>query len=174
MQPLPDFKRIVTGHDINGNSIVTHYGVTPNIFKSNNLPNMITHDVWRTQSPPARLQADDNHYYKSIMTRPEPGGSLMRIVDIPPDESLPPISPKELSIEIPNLIGPLNNFTQTPIPHSDSLDYCIVIIGELWLILDNDQVMLSAGDTIIQRNTKHSWSNRTNKMARLAIIALDK
>jgi quercetin dioxygenase-like cupin family protein len=56
---------------------------------------------------------------------------------------------------------------------TETVDYGILIEGELWLILDEDEVKLAPGDVVVQRGTNHGWSNRTDKSARIAFILLD-
>jgi quercetin dioxygenase-like cupin family protein len=54
-----------------------------------------------------------------------------------------------------------------------TLDFCAVIEGEVTLILDSEDVNLRAGQTVVQRGTRHAWSNRTNQPAVIAIASHD-
>jgi len=47
-----------------------------------------------------------------------------------------------------------------------TVDYCIVFSGEIWAVLDEGEVLLRAGDCLVQRGTHHAWSNRTDEPAR--------
>ena len=56
---------------------------------------------------------------------------------------------------------------------TETIDYAVVLEGEITLVLDNTDVQLKTGDVVIQRGTNHSWSNRSGKMARLLYILID-
>jgi quercetin dioxygenase-like cupin family protein len=56
---------------------------------------------------------------------------------------------------------------------TETIDYGILLSGELWLVLDEDETRLSPGDIVIQRGANHAWSNRTNETARMLFILLD-
>ena len=56
---------------------------------------------------------------------------------------------------------------------SQTLDYAIVIEGEIVLVLTDSEVALKAGDVVVQRGTDHTWSNRSDKIARVAFVLLD-
>jgi len=56
---------------------------------------------------------------------------------------------------------------------TETLDYGIVTEGEVWLVLDQEEVHLKCGDMVVQRGTNHAWSNRTEQMARMVFILLD-
>ena len=54
-----------------------------------------------------------------------------------------------------------------------TLDFCLVLDGEITLVLDTDEVNLAAGDTVVQRGTNHAWSNRSNRPCTIAISSHD-
>ncbi|MNP61650.1 Cupin domain protein [compost metagenome] len=56
---------------------------------------------------------------------------------------------------------------------TETLDYGLVTEGEVWLVLDGEEVHLKRGDIVVQRGTNHAWSNRTENMARMVFILLD-
>jgi quercetin dioxygenase-like cupin family protein len=56
---------------------------------------------------------------------------------------------------------------------TDTVDYGIVLAGEVWLVVDEGETRLSPGDVVIQRGTNHAWSNRTDAVARMAFVLLD-
>jgi uncharacterized cupin superfamily protein len=51
-----------------------------------------------------------------------------------------------------------------------SIDYAIVLSGEIWALMDEGEVLMKAGDCLVQRGTSHAWSNRTDKPARVAFV----
>ena len=56
---------------------------------------------------------------------------------------------------------------------TDTVDYAIVLEGEIWAVLDDDEVLMRQGDVLVQRGTGHAWSNRSDKVCRLAFILID-
>ena len=56
---------------------------------------------------------------------------------------------------------------------TETIDYGILVAGELWLVMDEGETKLNVGDVVIQRGTNHAWSNRTNEIARMVFILLD-
>ena len=71
----------------------------------------------------------------------------------------------------PGYINELGN--QSPMHRTETVDYGIVLEGELYLVLDNSEVLLKQGDVVIQRGTDHAWANRSDKVARMAFILVD-
>jgi uncharacterized cupin superfamily protein len=56
---------------------------------------------------------------------------------------------------------------------TESIDYAVVLEGELTLILDDEDVVLKAGDVVVQRGTNHSWANRSDKICRVLYVLID-
>jgi uncharacterized cupin superfamily protein len=56
---------------------------------------------------------------------------------------------------------------------TDTVDYAIVLEGEIWAVLDDDEVLMQQGDVLVQRGTGHAWSNRSDKYCRVAFILVD-
>ena len=56
---------------------------------------------------------------------------------------------------------------------TNTVDYAIVLEGEIWALVDEGEVLMRAGDILIQRGTAHAWANRSNKTCRMAFILID-
>jgi naringenin degradation protein FdeH len=56
---------------------------------------------------------------------------------------------------------------------TETVDYAVILEGELTLILDEEDVVLKTGDVVIQRGTSHSWANRSDKPCRILFVLLD-
>ena len=56
---------------------------------------------------------------------------------------------------------------------TDTVDYAIVLEGEVWAVLDETETLLKTGDVLIQRGTYHAWDNRSNEVARIAFVLID-
>jgi hypothetical protein len=110
---------------------------------------------------------------------PSKGGSVMRVETIPPDESWRGrVSEKDIQAYFASLnaLGASAFHAKAPHPYlqeTPTLDFCIVLEGELVLVLDTEEVLLRPGHVVIQRGTRHAWSNRSSAPARLAISSHD-
>jgi len=104
--------------------------------------------IWATDRTPARITRQLPSVPRSF--EPPPGGSVCRIVDVLPDGARKP-----------------------PMRKSRTLDFCLVLEGEITLVLDLEEVELHAGDVVVQRGTRHAWSNRSARPCRIAISSHD-
>jgi len=119
---------------------------------------LILTDIWQTSQMPASLEREtaiENTLYPSIIKQ----GTYFRYVHIPPD--------KEMGIHYTS---------QSTLPHplmhsTPSLDYIIILSGEIYLVTEAEETLLKAGDIVIQRATNHAWSNRsTEPCIQIAIL----
>lgn len=144
-------RRIVTGHDSNGVSVVVSDGPVP---VTRELPEdgVAFHEVWVTPTVPAVIGAGPEDPTAGALTVPPPArGTRIRI-----NEFLP---------------GHLDERgLQSPVHRTESIDYGIVLEGEITLILDDSEVTARAGDIVIQRGTDHAWANRGDAVARVAFV----
>lgn len=144
-------RRIVTGHDADGISIVVSDGPVPT---TRELPEdgVAFHEVWLTSSSPAHIGAGPEDPTAGAISVPPPAnGTRIRI-----NEFLP---------------GHLDDRgLQSPVHRTESIDYGIVLEGELTLVLDDSEIVARAGDIVIQRGTDHAWANRGDAIARVAFV----
>ncbi|PYF70697.1 cupin domain-containing protein [Pedobacter nutrimenti] len=149
-------RRIVTGHK-NGKSVIAEDAIVNNV--SEDFPGLVISDIWSTDSMPVDLEKETRIPNTAIPHTPV-NGSYFRYVHIPPD--------KDLGI-MPTSAGephPLMHQTQT-------LDYIIILSGEIYLILEEGETLLKAGDIVVQRGTNHAWSNRSDTPCIQLAILLD-
>ncbi len=144
-------RRIVTGIQ-KGRSVIVEDALSSNV--SERIPGLVISDIWATNSMPVDLNKE-HRIENSLLPITPKNGSYFRYVSIPPD--------KDIKAYIP---GPLMHTTET-------LDYIIIISGEVYLVLDNEETLLKAGDIVIQRATHHAWSNRSNQPCIQLAILLD-
>jgi mannose-6-phosphate isomerase-like protein (cupin superfamily) len=147
-------RRVVTGHDADGKSVVVSDAVPPQ-HHSMRGPEIGAdfHEMW---SEPDAIPVLSSVKAQEPNERPftiMPGtGHLLRILDV----------------------YPLNAGGKRTVMHrTRTLDYVIVIEGELVLILDDSEVTLRAGDVVVQRGTDHAWENRAGAIARAAFFHVD-
>ncbi|MFV0372963.1 cupin domain-containing protein [Microbacterium sp.] len=144
-------RRIVTGHTAVGASVVVSDGPVP---VTRELPDdgVAFHEVWVTPQAPAVIGAGPEDPTAGSITVPPPvNGTRIRI-----NEFLP---------------GHLDERgLQSPVHRTESIDYGIVLEGEITLILDDSEVTARAGDIVIQRGTDHAWANRGDTIARVVFV----
>lgn len=178
MQQLSGFKRVVTGHDGSGRAVASISGPTPNNFSLKAVPGTVFYEVWNSTSSPAIIDNADDPTAKPLQLSPSLLGSVIRVVDIPPDSVQNEVSAAEAATAFAEIGEAHAGTGQADSKHklmhrTETLDYGIVTEGEVWLVLDGEDVHLKRGDVVVQRGTNHAWSNRTEEMARMVFILLD-
>lgn len=178
MQALPEFKRVVTGHNAKGQAVVVSSGPAANVFPLAAVPGTVFHELWNSSASPALLDNADDPTAKPLQLSPAAHGSVIRVVDIPPDSLHSALSAENAAAVFAEIGERQAGTGRTSAPHklmhrTETLDYGIVTEGEVWLVLDEGEVHLNRGDVVVQRGTHHAWSNRTEAMARMVFILLD-
>jgi hypothetical protein len=177
MQRLAPIKRVVTGHNGSGKAIISSEGPVPSQFPIPVIPGMWFQEVWSTQGLPVALGNEpDPTEGKPLSLAPEQGGSRIRVVDIPPDSIQN--QAKEVDIEqafkaVGHAGTPRDTQRHSLMHRTETLDYGILVQGELWLVMDEGETLIRPGDIVVQRGTNHAWSNRTEEMARIVFILMD-
>ena len=148
-------RRVVTGHDANGKSIVLSDGAPPNIRDRGTGVDFI--EIWNTPSIPAIITADEAEPTDGPLVTPPPaGGTKIRFNDFFPGHI----------DRLPERADGRHKMMH----RTSSIDYGIVLEGEIWMILDDSEVLLTQGTVVVQRGTDHAWENRSDKVCRMAFI----
>lgn len=171
---MRDIRRIVTGHDENGKSIITFAGPATNVLESAAWPGSRLSELWVTEEIPVDNNGLEDRGARPIRHDPVPGGSIFRVVEIPP-EAQSRIDTAAAFAEIGSTRLPTAEDTaKHPSMHvTDSIDYLVVISGEMHMIMEDGEILLQPGDCIVQRGTKHAWSNRGTEPCILAAVLID-
>ncbi|MFC6310317.1 cupin domain-containing protein [Paraburkholderia dipogonis] len=170
-------RRIVTGHDAQGCSVVTSDGGPFSVFPVKALPGLVFSEIWRTAGMPVAVDNGNDPTDGPLRLSPGTGGTVIRVVDMPPDPDWETCRPEALFSEI----NAAHTSTSTGAPRTadtlmhrtETVDYGIVISGEIWLVLDGTETLLKPGDVVVQRGTNHAWSNRSDRPARMVFVLLD-
>ena len=165
-------RRVVTGHDPGGKAVVVSDGPVPRTHDFRHVPGMSTTMVWATTAGKPVTHSDPTPGVRSQV--PGPDGTCFVIVRFPPDSVLREVDPVAADAEY-RLASPgiAERFEpDNPGMHvTDSVDYVLVLDGEIWLELDDRaMVRLGAGDTVIQNATRHAWRNLSESPATLAVV----
>src|SRR6059036_826368 len=138
-------RRVVTGHDDKGRAVVKIDEVSKNIVSSR--PGQTACVVWTTESFPVNNTGADDEGLRKVGTTLK-NGTVFRVVEFAPG------------------VAPRNHRT-------DSIDYAVVVSGEIDMVLDDSVVHLKAGDVLVQRGTIHNWVNRDTQPCVIAFVLID-
>jgi mannose-6-phosphate isomerase-like protein (cupin superfamily) len=167
-------RRVVTGHDDGGKAIIIADGAAPNVRPRPG--GIVSTLLWATDETPADISGRADRAERTIGIPPPPHGSIFRIVDFPP------VGADVAEIDHAALIGAmgatLHNPDGRPARHpfmhrTRSVDYAVIIAGEIDMLLDDSQVHLRTGDVVVQQGTNHAWVNNGNETCRIAFILID-
>jgi hypothetical protein len=175
---LPNVRRIVTSHNAQGKAIIAMDGAPPTTLELKAIPGTMFYEIWNTNASPAPIDNSDDPTLRPLQLHPMPQGSIIRIVDIPADVVHNQISEAEIAAGFAQIGAASATTRHADSPHklmhrTETIDYGILLAGEIWLVLDEGETKLEVGDIVIQRGTNHAWSNRTNETARMLFILLD-
>jgi mannose-6-phosphate isomerase-like protein (cupin superfamily) len=172
-------RRIVTIDDPVRGSVRLFDGPAPDVSEDPARPGYRSTRLWVVRG--GRLILSDVGDCATIppSLEPPPSGSVCRIVTFPPDEEfMGKIGQHDVEAFFRDMGSPGASTYLPAAPHpymqkTRSLDLCIVLEGEITLVLDTEEVDLRAGDTVVQRGTNHAWSNRSGRPCTIAIAAQD-
>lgn len=176
---FPPIHRVVTGHDEAGKAVVSYKGALPTVMELAAVPGTVFHEVWSTNATPAPIDNGPDPSVGPIVLPPPKHGTRIRFVDIPPDTAeflaQGASKMKEAFSEIGDTAAStVHQHSPHPLMHrTESVDYGIVIEGELTLVLDDSEVQLKPGSVVIQRGTNHAWANRSGAPCRMLFILVD-
>jgi hypothetical protein len=165
-------RRVVTGHDAAGRSVFITDAAAPHVY--NRAPgSAIVTELWETRAMPADNSGNDEVTDHPFRLAPPRNGSVFRIVEYPPDkERLAALERQRASADDGAAFD--RRSPRHPGFHkTSSVDYAIVLAGEIYALMDEGEVLLRAGDVLVQRGTNHAWSNRTDAPAYLAFVLVD-
>src|SRR6476620_2704044 len=165
--------------DANDKSKAIADGPSPDVRTDPARPGFSSSRMWLTDSTPARVQGIRETVHAAHTLEPPPNGSVCRVVVFPPDSSWKgKVGAAEVKRYFEAMGSPHASTYSATAPHpymqkTRTLDFCFVIEGEITLVLDKEEVHLSAGDTVVQRGTNHAWSNRSSHPCTIAISSHD-
>jgi mannose-6-phosphate isomerase-like protein (cupin superfamily) len=147
-------RRVVTGHDEKGKSVVLSDRSPPQHHPMHG-PSVGADffEMWNTTlTVPQLTSVEAREPNEREFTIMPVAGHLLRIIDIYP---------------------PKDGGKRTVMHRTQTLDYVVVIEGEVVLVLDDSEVTLEKSDVVVQRGTDHAWENRSDKLARLAFFHIN-
>jgi len=164
-------RRVVTGHDRDGKSIFIVDGKAPNILEMKSMPGVALTDLWRTTTSPALNSGNKDAAAGRIKLEPPGNGTILRIVEFPPDAAWRKTADATAAFASIGAGGAPDRESGDPMMHTTAtVDYIIVLKGEIYAILDKGEKLLKQGDILVQRGTNHSWSVRGAEPCVIAAI----
>jgi quercetin dioxygenase-like cupin family protein len=140
-------RRIVTGHDASGKSVVLSDAPTP---KTLDIGTAAFHEIWITDQTPVQIAATEPEPTdRPVRTPPPADGVLVRFTEMAPG-------------------------AESPMHRTETVDVGVVLEGETWLLLDDgSETRVGAGDAVVQRGTNHAWANRSDRPVRMVFVQID-
>src|SRR3954462_2209772 len=140
-------RRIFTGHDSSGRSVVLSDAPTP---KTLDIGTAAFHEIWITDRTPVRIAATEPEPTASpVRPAPPPDGVMVRFTEMAPGG-------------------------ESPMHRTETVDVGVVLEGETWLLLDDgSETRVGTGDAVVQRGTNHAWANRSDRPVRMVFVLID-
>ena len=170
---LPPLRRVVCSIDSNGRSVVSDDGPPPAV-RPVHRPGFNSRNIWATFQSPAKL-SDGDRSKEVAGLMPPVGGTVIKYIDFPPEGT----ATQPAQGDRPPMLGErgLRRFPDSPIHpgmhETDTIDYAIVLSGEIVAIMDEGETLMKQGDVLIQRATSHAWANRSNAPCRVLFVLVD-
>jgi mannose-6-phosphate isomerase-like protein (cupin superfamily) len=160
-------RRVVTGQDAEGKSVVIIDG-SPTAAGA----------YWLTEEAPADNSKSGDAAQLVRRLEPSPGGSIFRYAVVPPED--PNVTPEQREQATARLFAQMDathcrtDTSRHPGMHKTrTIDYVILLSGELTLVLDKGEVELKPFDVVVQRGTSHAWINKGKEPALIAAVLID-
>lgn len=153
-------RRIVTGHDENGDSVFLSDGYAPQFNAADN-ERVHYFELWNTEGTPAPISAtpEKEPNDRPLILPPPTNGTIIRVVDVFPGNH--------------EKMKKREDGKSSAMHRTKTIDYGIVLDGEIILLVDNDERLMTTGDVCIQRGTDHAWQNRSDKPCRMLFVLVD-
>ena len=169
-------RRVVTGHNAAGKSIFIVDEASPHVYARRPGSAIVT-ELWETTTSPADNRCNEDAIQREFRLPPPKNGSVLRVIEYPPDTERMAALAIELA-EPDDGSGRVASADRGNPRHpgfhkTNSIDYAIVLSGEIYALMDEGEVLLKAGNVLIQRGTNHAWSNRTDVPCTIAFVLVD-
>jgi len=172
------FRRIVTGHNANGKAVILEDAPPPRVQRIGGEHGPLFYEIWNTRASPAPIDRSSGEPHENnIVLTPPKNGTRIRVLDIPPEgDNFRDMTSAEARLHFEE-IGAGNATSGTSrhafMHRTETIDYGIILDGEITLVVDEGEATVRAGDIIIQRGTSHGWANRSDRNCRIAFVLID-
>lgn len=179
-QQQKTFRRIVTGHNSDGKATIISDAppVLTQLIGGPGGPTFF--EVWHTLETPALIHPQpDETDEKTLVLPPPANGTRIRVIEFPPEgEEIRNLTSADAASKFKSMGDEKASTATDEAPHplmhkTKTVDYGIVLEGEITLVLDKAETLIKAGDVVIQNGTNHAWANRSGKICRMAFVLID-
>lgn len=169
-------RRVVTGKDAKGKAIAISDGAAQNVVVSKERGTTSTL-LWVTDSTPADVSGDQDAAARKIGVPPPANGTIFRVIEYAPEKEIKSSYEERIKLTRGMGLGPEGPTRDHPrdagMHRTRTIDYVLVLSGEIDMLMDDSEVHLKAGDVLVQRATNHAWVNRGDKPCKVAFILVD-
>ncbi len=164
-------RRVLTGHDAEGKSTILADGLATNIKEMASMPGLALTDLWETSGAPATNDGHADAALRPVHLEPPKNGTILRVVEFPPESQWRNRADSREAFKSIGAGHAADKASADPMMHRTStVDYAIVLKGEIHAVMERGETLLRAGDILVQRGTNHSWSVRGNAPAIVAFV----
>jgi naringenin degradation protein FdeH len=169
-------RRVVTGKDATGKAIAMIDAMATTVHRREELG--VTNTLlWVTDSTPADLSNQEDAANKKIGVVAPPGGTIFRVVEFAPEREVKADYETRLRIFQGIGLAPEGDYREKPrnpgMHRTKTIDYALILSGEIDMLLDDSEIHLKAGEVVIQRGTNHAWVNRGYQPCQVAFVMVD-
>ena len=173
-------RRIVTGHDEHGQSIVTEDRAAPSVHTNPKRVGFCLTQLWMTDATPAFVGNDPDPTSRPHKLEPPRNGTVVRIIEFGPEgdwlQKIDADATREAWSAFGTSTASTNRSGQAKHPfmhRTQTVDYALVLEGEITLVLDREDVLMREGDFLVERGTNHAWANRSGKPCKMLFVLID-
>ena len=170
---VQSFRRVVTGVNADGRSCILFDGQAESVKEMESMPGLALTDLWETAETPADNLGDRDTANRPVKLAPPANGSIFRIVEFPPDAAWRSNADGGTAFASIGAHDAHDAGSDDPMMHKTAtIDYIVVLSGEMHAVLEAEETLLKAGDVFVQRGTLHSWSVRGDQPCVIAVVLI--
>ncbi len=171
-------RRIVTGHDAEGNAIFTEDGAAPSVHTNPKRVGYHLANLWITDRTPCFVGNDADPTSRPLTLEPPKNGTVVRIIEFGPEgewtKNLDGSGAKEAFGALGTNKASTYKSGGHPLMHrTETVDYALVLEGEIFIVLDKEERLMKQGDFLVERGTNHAWANRSGKPCKMLFVLID-
>ena len=167
-------RRVITGLNAQGQSTILFDDQNGQLKEMESMPGVALTDIWETTSAPADNSGTKDAVRRPVRLEPLPGGSILRVVEFPPDTAWLNKADAAAAFSSIGADSVHDTSSSDPMRHKTAtIDYIIVLNGEIHAVLDTGNVLLKQGDLFVQRGTVHSWSVKGKEPCLIAVVLIN-
>lgn len=169
------FRRVVTGHDADGKAVCVSDQEATAILQRPARPGVTLTNLWRTTATPAEFDGPEETVDGPFLLHPPEHGSVFRVIEFEPEDPdvLATLDGKSAFGDMGAAHAIVEGARHPFMHRTDSVDYAVILKGEIDMLLDDSEVHLNEGDMVVQRGTNHAWSNRGSESCFIAFVLID-